>query len=342
MVLSERRPAPLSFRPRRDEPPAPEQRLRAAVMATVVYADLFDFPLKRTEVHRDLIGVAAAPWRTLHAIDALVVEGRLVVDRSYLTLPSRVGLADVRRARQERAYRLWPDARRVGGVLSQLPFVRMVAVTGSLAAGNPAEHADLDYLLVTAPGRLWTVRALAVALVRLARRGGIPVCPNYLLSTEALPLRHRDVFTAHELLQAVPLAGHTVYHQLLGANPWVADWLPHRYAQAINGPIRASTVSPIQRLGESLLTRLPGDRLETWEFKRKQARLRPTVDSARFTPDVCEGHFGRSRQRTLHDFARHCETAGVAWPPIPYEGEGLGVSPRFTPSRWDCTPRQVP
>jgi len=61
---------------------------------------------------------------------------------------------------------------------------------GHTCGTNPDAPADLDYLIVTAPGRLWTARALTIGLVRLARRAGRRVCPNYLLSTRALALEH--------------------------------------------------------------------------------------------------------------------------------------------------------
>lgn len=285
--------------------------LEDSITATIIYADLFDFPLEPGEIWRDLIGLAASPDQTRGTIDRLLASGVLVFDRPYLVLPHRAGLAEIRKARRENASRLWPIARRLGALLGTIPFVRMVAVTGSLAAENPGAEADLDYLIITAPGRLWLARAMAVALVRLARPAGVRLCPNYLLSTRVLELDHQDLFTAHELLQAVPIVGDATYHHMLDRNRWSARWLPNRFHHAMASPVGRPVGSRVKRLGESALGGSVGKRLEGWEARRKRSRLGAVVSTARFTADVCEGHYDHHRQRVLGEFRARCEQMGI-------------------------------
>jgi len=302
-------------------------QLLNAARGSVVYADMFDYPLTLEEVHRDLVGVAATTAETAHAVGTLLTVGRLAVDGPFLILPGRDGLAELRRERRERARRLWPAARRFGTIIAGLPFVRMVAVSGSLAAENPDARADLDYLIVTRPGRLWLVRALVVTLVRLARRAGVRLCPNYLLTTGALALPRHDVYTAHELLQAVPVAGFAVHRLMLERNRWAAHWLPNRYAAA-TPPYRsdARLWNTVRQGAEVALSGTLGDRIEAWEARRKQSRFKNEHGAARFTADVCEGHFGRSRQRALRDFEQRCRELGIALPvPLDQDDEQLSV-----------------
>lgn len=289
----------------------PGLELSDAIRATIIYADVFDFPLRPEEIQRDLIGVTAPPRETARTIQALLDAGALEPDEGYLILPGRDGLADVRRDCQARAERLWPTARRFGGLLATMPFARMIAVTGSLAADNPGADADLDYLIVTAPGRLWLVRAMAVGVVRLARRLGVTLCPNYLLSTRALALDRDDLFTAHELLQAVPLDGAATYRKMLETNRWVERWLPNRFHQAERTSVASSPVGWVRRPGEAALAGWLGDRVEAWEGRRKRKRLGLVGGPARFTPDVCEGHFRNHRDRVLREFNDRCARLGI-------------------------------
>ncbi|HEX5502698.1 MAG TPA: hypothetical protein VFW96_08750, partial [Thermomicrobiales bacterium] len=246
----------------------PDSPLADAILATVVYADLFDFPLAPAEIRRDLIGVAAEAGEVARALDALIAAGDLARADEYVVLPGRARLAALRRDRRARCARLWPRARRWGRLLGALPFVRMVAVSGSLAAGNPDPRADLDYLLVTAPGRLWLVRALAVVVVRLARPLGARLCPNYLLTTRALALDHRDLYTAHELLQAVPVAGAATYRRFRAGNEWAARWLPNRWREAPAAPPEPRPARLARWAGERALGGALGDRLEAGEGRR--------------------------------------------------------------------------
>jgi len=297
--------------------PASERTLLDAVLATVAYADLFDFPLDAAEVQRDLIGVAADDTQMACALGQLCRRGELASEGTYLTLPGRHGLAELRWERSERAARMWPTAQRLGESLSRFPYVRLVAVTGSLAAGNPDARADIDYLIVTAPGRLWTVRALAIVLVRLARQAGVAVCPNYLLSTRALALEHQDLFTAHELLQATPAPASAIYRRMLDCNRWAERWLPNRYRRSHALPPTSPVAGSLQQAAEALLGGRLGERFEAWEARRKQERL-GQVGHGRFTADVCEGHFGNGRRRTLQMFLQHCRQYGIVPPAVVY------------------------
>ena len=286
--------------------------LRDAVLATVVYADLFNFPLDRAEIHRDLIGVAAGRAETERTIAALVATGALAQIDELLTLPGRAALAAQRRERRAHAAHLWPRARRFGRALARFPFVRMVAVSGSLAAEHPDRRADIDYLIVTTPGRLWLVRGLAVLLVRLARTGGAHLCPNYLLTTRALTLQERDLYTAHELLQAAPPAGTPIYRRFLSENNWAAAWMPNRFQGATAAPDLPAEVGILGRFGEATLGGALGDRLERWEAARKRRRLGANGQAAHFTDDVCAGHYGHHRRRVLREFEARCLRAGGA------------------------------
>lgn len=307
-------------------------RLDQAILATVAYADIFDFPLDRLEIHRDLIGIATTADATCTALDSLVARGQLLEDAGILTLPGRAAILAVRRERRARAVALWPVARRYGLSIARLPFVRLVAVSGSLAADNPDPRADLDYLIVTTPGRLWLVRAMTILIVRAARLRGIQVCPNYLLTTRALVLARHELYTAHELLQIVPIAGDATYRRMLADNGWAADWLPNRFRQASAAPALPATATALGRVGEATLGGALGDRLEAWEGRRKQRRFGSGDHSARFTDDVCEGHYGRARQRVLVEFARRCALLGIDIPStnLPAAGEVRESAPAAT------------
>ena len=125
-----------------------------------------------------------------------------------MCLAGREPLAEVRRRREVAARTVAgsPAVRRGG---RRLPWVRMVAVTGALAMDNVDEGADIDLLIVTEPGRVWLCRFFIIQQVRLFRLRGIEMCPNWMLSAERSRSRRRDLHSARELTQMVPLVGST-------------------------------------------------------------------------------------------------------------------------------------
>lgn len=280
--------------------------LDQAIIETVTYADLFDYPLTAAEIHRYLYRWPVQP----ELVTKQLANGRLVPAHLHLvgefyTLPRREMLAAVRRERQQAAHRLWPEAVRYGRLMAQLPFVRMVAVTGSLAMGNVQKEADIDYLLVAADDHLWVCRAFVIALVRLAARRRLELCPNYFITERALHFTEQNLYTAHELVQMVPLYGLAIYRQMRRLNRWTEDFLPNA-----SGP--PTSPQPQQRpnrlpgkAGEILLHSPLGRRLEQWEMARKVAKFRrqyPNWHESDFSPDRCKGHFDRHQQRTLDSY----------------------------------------
>ncbi|RPI99896.1 MAG: hypothetical protein EHM39_05740, partial [Chloroflexi bacterium] len=188
--------------------PVSSKDVRDAVMRTAAYADVFDYPLSAAEIHRYLTGVRA----TIETVEQTLQAGLLIPSpQGYYTLPNRAELVGVRRRREQIARRMWPQAIHYGRAIARLPFVRMIAVTGSLAMNNVEDYPDIDYFIITAPGRLWMARAMVLAVARVAALRGIRLCPNYLVTEDALVFPDRTLYAAHELTQMIPLFGLDMY-----------------------------------------------------------------------------------------------------------------------------------
>jgi hypothetical protein len=271
-----------------------------AILKTVIYADIFDFPLTRQELHHYVI--AEAPVSRAQIDEALAtspfLDTALHLQDEYVISAGRQSIIALRAQREQASQRLWREAFNYGERLARLPFVRMVALTGALAVRNASDNDDdLDYVLVTVPGRVWIARACAILLVRLAQRRGVIVCPNYVLAESALLQEKQDLFMAHEVAQMVPIYGHSLYAAMRARNAWVSAYLPNATT-----PIDAETErSPgpgwrmLKRAAEFLLGGRVGDALEGWEYRRKLRRfsadLQTPNNAAQLDAEHVKGHF---------------------------------------------------
>jgi hypothetical protein len=288
--------------------------IEQAILQTVAYADVFDYPLNADEIQRYLIGIAANRAMVRSALRSSAWLGdELARSGKYFTLAGREVIVEVRRERAATASTYWRGAVRYGHRIGGLPFVRMVAVTGALAMDNIADD-DIDFFIVTEPGRLWLSRALVVGLVKLAATRGLVLCPNYILSEQALVLTECNLFTAHEVTQMVPLHGAATYQRLRELNRWTDQYLPnagsapHRFA-AVDAPPRRS-----RGVLEGVLRTPVFAPLERWEMSRKMRKLgeRGTRHAeAAFGPDWCKGHFGDHRQLTLSRYEQRLQALGL-------------------------------
>ena len=253
------------------------------ILRTVIYADLFDSPIAIDSLHRDLIGCRATREQVESCLDEDPwLRDRVVRRQDVVLLKGREALADRRRQQREETRALVQRNRRLLGLLSLVPFLRMLAFSGGTSHENSPGRPDLDLFIVTARGRVWAVYGIVVLLTRLCgcRR---TICANYFVDTNHLCLpRPGDLFTGHQLLFVKPLTGAVWANRLLEQNPWIGDLFPNA------GTLSKEHLSPghprLQRGCEIVLS-------PAWLLWEKIARrlFRPRIDrqaKASATADV--------------------------------------------------------
>jgi hypothetical protein len=288
----------------------------AAFLAAIIYADLFDYPLSLDELTRFQIGSELSRDQIAALIAQDSLWGSAVAHHlGFYSLAERGGsLTRVRLTRERRSQILWRRAAFYSKLLSRLPYVRMVAVTGALAVNNVGSLPDIDLLVVAKEGRVWLCRRALIICVRLARLFGDDLCPNYIISESALDLDQRDFFTAHELAQMVPLYGHGVYRRMIERNAWARCYLPRAFEGGASITAGASPTPLARAWLEKHLDQALFDRLEAWELRRLRARLHPLLgDDAEVvcTPSQCKGHTGRNRQKVMLRFRNRLAELGL-------------------------------
>lgn len=289
------------------------------VLKPILYADIFDFPLTFEEVYQFLESEATLEEVERSLNQALKNRQLLLIDGFYC-LPQRSHLAARRRERWTAAQSLWPQARQYGRWIAALPFVRLVAVTGSLAVDNPRPGSDdIDYLIVTHPNRLWLCRAMIILLVKFGRARGVHLCPNYLITENVLHFEEHNLFTAREMVQIVPLYGKDFHLRLWQFNRWVTDFLPQ--TNGLNFDRLDDELPFFQRFfkqsGELVWRGWLGDSLERLLQKiqigkhTRQAQACNAVDKVVFTPDICKGHYDSHGHKTINAYRQQLENYGL-------------------------------
>ncbi|SRR5258706_1360835 len=204
---------------------------RQAIKSTVIYSSFFDFPLFPEEIHFWLI------YR--HPISLDKIKKHLPRELSPQEQKRRQFLLQNSLAKIDLTHRL-------AKVLKYLPGLRFVGLTGSVAAKNSKPQDDIDLLIITAPHVLWLVRPFVLLLISLFFRRRHPkenpaqatnaFCPNLWLDTTSfsVPKNKRNLYTAHEILQVLPVLDKDQTHQrFLQANSWSSQFLANAYQARI-------------------------------------------------------------------------------------------------------------
>ena len=202
--------------------------LERAIYSTIAYRDVFDFTPTLEEVYRYLHWVRCERSDIAHALEQTPLSSYIATDGRFYALRDRAHLLALRPERQSLVASFWPLTMRYARYLANLPHVRMVGITGSLAAGNVKSDCDIDFMVLTEAGAMWRTRALAIASALVDQKiGSGKLCPNFVLSLAALSLERRSLYDAHELAQLTPLFGRESYDELRRANTWTESFLPN-------------------------------------------------------------------------------------------------------------------
>lgn len=208
----------------------PEDRLIQAVEKTIRYADIFNFPLKEGELRQYLVQAKAEP--------RFFPPGPYRKVGEYYVLQGREELVGIRKLRDRYSQKKIARAISLSHWLRIFPGVRLVGLSGSVAAFNAAKFDDIDLVIVTAKGRIWLTRTLvllAMSILGLKRpdRSGPhfsnQFCFNLWLedSSSGLKMKNLDLYTAYEVCLMKPLLGGETYRRFLKFNSWTERFLPN-------------------------------------------------------------------------------------------------------------------
>lgn len=201
-----------------------------AVAQTLKYADQFQFPLTEAELRQYLIGYRLGPRP--------VPPGPYQKVGEYYMLRGREALVRTRKLRVRYTQEKIARAIKLSHLLRVFPGVRLVGLTGSVAASNASRRDDIDLMIVTSKNRIWLTRAIILgvfSLVGLKRPDKASghfdnkFCFNLWLEETrvGLTMKNRDLYTAYEVCLMKPLLGGDTYRQFLNLNKWREKYLPN-------------------------------------------------------------------------------------------------------------------
>lgn len=211
--------------------------MEPAVLATLCYHDLFDYPLKLEEICRFLISRSPlAKTKIKSQLKSLSQQGKVEGKGEFYFLKNRETIVQSRQKKETITGKKLKIAKQAATCLSRLPTIKMIAVTGAVAINNAQKDDDIDFLIITSANRLWLTRPLTVLLLELmgARRRpnearvANKICLNIFLNENqlSLPQSKRNLFTAHEIVQMKVLwQKGNLYQKFLKANQWLEKFL---------------------------------------------------------------------------------------------------------------------
>lgn len=195
-------------------------------LRALLYFDIFDYPLTAAEVVQ--YSPAVINFSTERFLENLVSRKILFRFENFYSLQDDPRLAVRRMKGNALAEKKMKTAKRFSRLISLVPFVRAVMLSGSISKGYMDENSDIDYFIVTETNRLWIARTMLAIFRRVFLFNSHKnLCTNYFIDNHNLEIGEKNIFTAIELRTTKPMFGASTIEKFHAANAWALSFLPN-------------------------------------------------------------------------------------------------------------------
>ena len=217
----------------------------------MAYFDIFNHPLKKEEI-KGLLGVRANDRNLSENFETLLNQQLLFIEREFISLQMSVEkLVNKRTEKEQRARLYLKKLPFYTKLISSFPFVRGVAISGSLSKGVMHKKGDIDYFIVTAKNRLWICRTLLILFKKTFLLNSRKYfCLNYFVDEDNLEIKDKNIFTAIEVTHLIPVFNSSIFETFRIKNNWTEKYFP-QFSNPINKKFykaRLESKKPIERL----------------------------------------------------------------------------------------------
>lgn len=215
---------------------------REAIIQTLFYSSLFNFPLTKTEIYYYLHSDKNISVNEFEGILSLL-KNKLIIKDEFYALAGHESSIKSRKSRIASSALKKEEGFRIAKILGRIPTVLFIGITGSVAVDNARDSDDIDIFMVTRRNCLYTTRLVSLLILQVLgkrrRKNEMihrnKICLNMLVDEVGMDFsKSKDIYTARELLQMYPLFERDSYYKkLLKKNKWTRTLLPNALGRDI-------------------------------------------------------------------------------------------------------------
>ncbi|TAH40339.1 MAG: hypothetical protein EYC69_11035 [Bacteroidetes bacterium] len=239
----------------------------ASVLKILIYFDNFQHPLRADEIAAYSIYGSEGISSIQHTLDQLRANGLINYSNGHYFINGNESWISRRLEGEKNAQRALKKARWFSGIIAGFPFVRGICLSGSISKNYMDANADIDYFVITSPGRMWLSRTMLVLFKKIFLLNSKKYfCVNYFVTEESLSIPNKNIFTATELAFLIPTYGQDHYYNLMSSNNWYRAYYPKLSLRDDTWLINKKRYF-FKKLFEKILSGSFGDRIDSYFFR---------------------------------------------------------------------------
>jgi len=145
------------------------QNLEKDVLNTIVYFDIFNFPLTSFEIWKNLYSKTSCSLAdVLDVLDnSELLKSKLGKEESFYFLKNREEIINKRKNNYITSYNKYKKGIRFIKLISHFSCFKAVFVSNNLSIDNSKHESDIDLFIVSKKNRIWTSRFISAFLAKI-------------------------------------------------------------------------------------------------------------------------------------------------------------------------------
>jgi hypothetical protein len=220
-----------------------EKTLEKSILQTIIFFDLFDYPLTELEIWKFLYS-PEKPYSLSEIKSYLRLSpSNIETYQGFYFLKNRRETIDIKHDRYKESFIKFKKAKRVAKIFSIIPFIKLIAIGNFIPENNTKKESDIDFFIVTKKNRVWITRAICVALTIILQLRPTPknkknkICLTFYTTNQdlnfkklSLPKKEGigDLYLFYWIATLYPLYNiDKAYEKFIKENGWLKNYLPN-------------------------------------------------------------------------------------------------------------------
>lgn len=207
--------------------------LEKAILSTIMYFDIFNFPLTSFEIWKNLY--SQNKYKLKEVMDCLddsdFLKLKLNQKDSFYFLQDRDFIVEKRKNNYLQSYKKYKNGIKFINFISNFHFIKAVFIANSMSIDNARNDSDIDLFVITRKNRIWLARMILVLIAQILnlrpteKSKKDKICLTIFLDEKNLNLKkvcsENDIYYIYWINQVVPIFDPSnIYSKFISENSW--------------------------------------------------------------------------------------------------------------------------
>lgn len=208
------------------------------VLKTLIYSNIFNFPLKEEEIWVYLISDKKI---TRKKFQTFLKDKKISNKNGFYFLKGKEKLVKEREIKTKESFKKLEKAKKIAHILSKVPSIYLIAITGSLSLLNSKKEEDIDFFIISSKNTVWITRLISIIFLKYLgvyrkkneKNVRDKICLNMIIGENKLTLgkNRKDLYSAHEIIQILPLFERDkTLTKFFKKNSWIRNFMPNAFS----------------------------------------------------------------------------------------------------------------